>query len=40
MREFYFSQIETSKKEKEKKITIDKMPLKYCTCWRNSKIFS
>ena len=27
MRGFYFSQIETSKKEKEKKITIDKMPL-------------
>jgi len=27
MREFYFRQIETSKKEKEKKITIDKMPL-------------
>ncbi len=27
MREFYFSQIETYKKEKEKKITIDKMPL-------------
>ena len=27
MREFYFKQIQNSKKEKEKKITIDKMPL-------------